>query len=410
MVSFVQRFVFFLSIISVIFIPSFVSAQSVFQFSDGDSFPSWGRLSIEDMKEKGIMTGFADGSFRPDVFLNRVEALAVLLRIKGIDYTQENGNGGDFYDVQPHEWYTKIVQSGVRQGWIKGFSDGSFRPAQSVTKAEFAVMVQRAFSLTRQSDDAFDDVPPESWFSQAVSSLAANELIRQRGTSFFPHEYVSRAEAAWILSSITRMPRLMGTSQSMDLSGALRRDTRRVALRPRDFNPYKQGIESTAKQIRLQPMKASENPIILHRTDDWVSVGRIQVQNLFDTRSQLNMIEMKLRFDASNIGPADNFDIRLSIDNKEYIETFNTTGSVLFTGISLWLDADEESEISVSLRPKENAYYFGGVGDGWLSMFRAEGVTYSDFVSAQKSDKGFVFASVKLEEGHIGHITFVPSE
>lgn len=109
---------------------------------------SWYRAAIESLAEEKVLTGYADGTFKPAQEVNRAEFITVLMR----------GRGGTpavsrrcFADVQVYQWYTPAVCAAKRRGIVNGYRGNVFKPTQTVTLAEALKMLL----------EAYDHQPPE---------------------------------------------------------------------------------------------------------------------------------------------------------------------------------------------------------------------------------------------------------
>ncbi|WP_138495389.1 MucBP domain-containing protein [Paenibacillus pinistramenti] len=91
----------------------------------------WSNQAIATMQNAGIITGYQDGTFKPGQAITRAEFAAIASRFDELD-GQENTM---FSDVQGH-WAEKYIVSAANKGWIKGYPDGTFRPDQYITRAE----------------------------------------------------------------------------------------------------------------------------------------------------------------------------------------------------------------------------------------------------------------------------------
>lgn len=91
----------------------------------------------------GVVTGYDDGTFLPNEPVNRAEALVMLLRMAGVEDTN---TAVDFSDMTGEEWFANEVGMGVDLGIIEGYEeDNTFRPANSITRAEAAKIIRRAW-------------------------------------------------------------------------------------------------------------------------------------------------------------------------------------------------------------------------------------------------------------------------
>ena len=216
-------------VLSIFFSLSFSSTEAWFRFMDDNNIPLWASNSVETLRENDIMTGFGDGTFKPDKKLNRAEAVTLLMRLKEIT-PSEGISQTSFSDVPRNVWFTSAVIEATNRGWIKGFPDGKFYPEKNLNRAEWATLISRAFDLTQEAPNAeYKDVPSQAWFARPIFALAENELIRETGNHFQPDQPVSRADAAWILAKIYDMPRFKShswmSSESTHRNGSVSRET-----------------------------------------------------------------------------------------------------------------------------------------------------------------------------------------
>lgn len=157
------------------------------------------RVAIEAIQDLGIVSGADDGNFYPDRFVNRAELLkmatlcAKLILQKDVEL--------NFPDVSESDWFYEFVQTAVALGIVGGYPDGTFRPAQTVNKAEALKMLLKAKGIDTQrpSADLFTDVKVSDWFSEYVNYSVSNELIDISGESFNPSEGMTRAQLAEII-------------------------------------------------------------------------------------------------------------------------------------------------------------------------------------------------------------------
>lgn len=122
----------------------------------GEAFPdvaadAWYHQAVVTLAGKGILKGYEDGSFRPDQPITRAEFATIASRFA----KTSSAKAVTFPDVPANEWYHGAVQTAVSYGWIKGYEDGSFRPGQPIARAETAAIINRM--LARIPDyDAVD--------------------------------------------------------------------------------------------------------------------------------------------------------------------------------------------------------------------------------------------------------------
>lgn len=352
--------------------PTFVFAR----FVDFVDFPAWSETAIEAVKEADVMTGYADGTFRPEGVINRAEALTILFRTKGMEIG-DTEYVRNFSDVSRDAWFSDAVNTAVSEGWIKGYEDGTFRPGNPINNAEWATLLQRAFNLEVDSTSlpSFSDVPARIWFGDAVSSMYANGLIRTDRASFFhPEAGLTRSSAAWTIAVILRMPRLLGTSQENDFTGA-KIDSRRTAYpRGSDFNPNLQGYDIERSVLRIET-NADVDPLDLTLDSDWLTVGQLRLTNTLEDIVELSSLEFKLRFDATNVGPDRNFEIQVVGPGIDEESSLDRTGAVLFGGLENVITPEDVLVLRVKIKPDTLQSFYSKSGEGVLSVENVLGTT-----------------------------------
>ena len=95
--------------------------------------------NVETASALGIMNGYSDGTFRPDEPITRGEMLAALCRLTGT----EEVTALAFSDVGADHWSMGSVAAAMANGWVSGYEDGSFYPDSPITRAETVVLVDR---------------------------------------------------------------------------------------------------------------------------------------------------------------------------------------------------------------------------------------------------------------------------
>src|SRR5690606_30565776 len=106
----------------------------------------------------------------------------------------------DMSDLNEVSWAKQVIEKWAGIGLVSGYADGTFKPGNAITRAEFTVIAYNAFELESTMRKAFDDVKTSDWFYQPVSQMAAQGFINGYGDgSFKPNAPITRAEAAIIL-------------------------------------------------------------------------------------------------------------------------------------------------------------------------------------------------------------------
>lgn len=110
------------------------------------AYGKWYNNPISTMSALGIITGYPDGTFKPNKPITRAEFAAIAARF---DETQ-SGKSATFSDVIGH-WAAKEIGIAYANEWIKGYPDGTFKPDQNITRAEAMTMINRVLERKPES-------------------------------------------------------------------------------------------------------------------------------------------------------------------------------------------------------------------------------------------------------------------
>ena len=133
-------------------------------------------------------------------------------------YTVTVEEGVSFSDVTAGAWYYENVMGAAENGYVSGYPDGTFKPMQSVTRAEFASMIAKAMGYDSDPDagSAYPDVADDHWAKAAINFCAQNDIINgyDDGT-FQPNKAITRQEAAAILNKAFELSVKYGVSTDL---------------------------------------------------------------------------------------------------------------------------------------------------------------------------------------------------
>ncbi len=172
------------------------AAPPVTQFSDIDAKTLEG-VAAKALGLKGIVRGFPDGTLRPGDTLTRAQAAKMLIKIT-IPSDPTTPGPQVFKDVPSDgQWHVPYVNMAAALGFIKGYPDGTFRPEQTVTRAEFATMLGRLLQVTAdpQVPLTAQDVPKGEWFSDSVIASLSRGFYPGEAKFFHPTRPITRSSA-----------------------------------------------------------------------------------------------------------------------------------------------------------------------------------------------------------------------
>ncbi|WP_449600368.1 S-layer homology domain-containing protein [Paenibacillus sp. Marseille-Q9583] len=107
-------------------------------------------------------------------------------------------------DYEGH-WAQQQIESWLEKGWLKGFEDGSVKPNQSISRAEFVALVNRFFEITKSQPVKFTDLPASGLVYEEFSKAVTQGYIMGYGDKVRPNDPVTRQEVAVIISKLLRL-------------------------------------------------------------------------------------------------------------------------------------------------------------------------------------------------------------
>lgn len=154
------------------------------------------------------LLGYEDGTVRPNGSISRAEVATVLFRLLKDDVRTQNLTKDNAYsDVSDTAWYAAAVSTLSKMGVISGYPDGTFRPNAPITRAEFAAMIARFDETAKSADTPFTDISGH-WAENAIGKAYGNGWIKGSSkTVFCPESNLTRAETATLLNRVLhRLP------------------------------------------------------------------------------------------------------------------------------------------------------------------------------------------------------------
>ncbi len=159
----------------------------------------WAEADIKQAVSDGIVKGYTDGTFKPDATVTRAEFAVMLMNA-----LKPTGKGVElsFTDSIPVWAQTSIAQA-LEADIVRGYEDKTFRPSASISRSELVVMIARAGGVDRAataSTGFADDSEIPSWAKGAVAAVKELGIVSGRnGNLFAPNETATRAEAVTII-------------------------------------------------------------------------------------------------------------------------------------------------------------------------------------------------------------------
>ena len=145
----------------------------------------WYNNAISTLSSAGIVSGYPDGTFRPNAPITRAEMSKIIALFAKLDKTTDR-----FSDIAGH-WAEAYIKLAAGNGWIEGYPDGTFKPQQNITRAETVTMINRVLERVPSDEDhllsysvmlTFPDCQPGQWFYIAIQE-ATNSHTYERAVT-----------------------------------------------------------------------------------------------------------------------------------------------------------------------------------------------------------------------------------
>jgi hypothetical protein len=187
--------------IFVISILMMIGISSI-SFAYSDTSEHWAREAIDDMSDKKIVNGYSDGTFKPNNEMTRAEFIAVVNRMLGL----KNESSRYIPDISRQDWYYADVRKAVEAGILKGDDTGYIRPNDTITREEAVVVLARAFKIADAIgiDISYSDRSEISdWAKTNVYTFVRYGYLNgYDGNIIRPKSPITRAEALTIIKRI----------------------------------------------------------------------------------------------------------------------------------------------------------------------------------------------------------------
>ncbi len=231
--------------------------------------------SIDWMARNNVIEGYKDGTFGPDLCVNRVEFLKMLFET--LEVNTENSNAILFSDTPAGEWYIPYVKTARQRGTINGYPDGTFKPGQCVNRVEAVKMAVLAFNN--------GEVPESYGSSLFYTDVSTNEW-------YFPYlDYVFGANAVGLDHTgydgySIDGDYAFGPDQSMT-----RKEVAEMLYRMKVLQDYERTVYYEYSTMNPDPIDESSlffNACVVD--EESYSFEDVDVENVFDPESDFVMI------------------------------------------------------------------------------------------------------------------------
>ena len=147
---------------------------------------AWYNTAVSTLSSMGIITGYPDGTFRPNAAITRAEFAAIAARF---DHDGDK-TAAKFSDIATH-WAKDEISIAYNNGWITGYPDGTFGPQRDITRAETMTLVNRVLNRQPETEDDLlpnmtvwtDNANPKAWYYLAVQEATNSHYYKFKTNS-----------------------------------------------------------------------------------------------------------------------------------------------------------------------------------------------------------------------------------
>ncbi|ABR46530.1 S-layer domain protein [Alkaliphilus metalliredigens QYMF] len=178
------------------------SLSGVFAQNLTDIDGHWAKERIQDWVAAELLSGYPDGSFKPDQSISRAEFMSLVN--KSFDYTVEKE--GSFSDVSKDEWFASVVAVANGAGYISGYDDETMKPNQPISRQEVATIITKIMKLEENVEQAAEFTDHEGiaqWSKGFIGAVSAARYMNgYPDGSFQAKKEMTRAEAVAALDKV----------------------------------------------------------------------------------------------------------------------------------------------------------------------------------------------------------------
>jgi hypothetical protein len=159
----------------------------------------WAEEIINEWSAKGFISGYNNGEFKPNTPITRAEWVKLVNSSLGYSDVQVSS----FNDVKAEDWFAEDISKAQKAGYITGYDDGTFKPNNPILREEAVVMLQKILWLPSVNETSFKDSNRMApWSRGAIGALVKQDIIKGSNGLFKPKSVLTRAEAVSLLHQL----------------------------------------------------------------------------------------------------------------------------------------------------------------------------------------------------------------
>ncbi|MDP3385698.1 MAG: S-layer homology domain-containing protein [Eubacteriales bacterium] len=184
----------------LLILPMFTQAFAEVSFNDLDN-AEWAQETIIEWVDKGLISGYEDGTFRPNQEVTRAEYAKMIFNA----YELETDGKKDFSDVLESDWHYEIITKKAFLGFVNGYPDGTFRPDAPITRTEAATIIFNILDFEENEEAAeifMDSSMIPGWAKGIIGAVyEAGFILGYPDGTFRPDDFITRAESVFMINN-----------------------------------------------------------------------------------------------------------------------------------------------------------------------------------------------------------------
>lgn len=250
--------------------------------------------AIRFLQDTNVIGGYADGTFKPGNNVNRAELAKILVEAQGITPDADEYNNC-FPDVTD-EWFAPYVCYAKEMEWVSGYPDGTFRPEKTVLKVEAIKMVinSQGFEneLAECNAKAFSDTEENAWYSRFLCVAKEKGLLEEdENGNYVPAEGMTRGGVAENIYRSIMIRKLNHNAFSDEIKSQVEEVKNTFKEERQAVRSEIQAMRAELKQMRED--ERSEEEIQAARQSFWEEIKTAQKENRQNFASQMKEIHQE---------------------------------------------------------------------------------------------------------------------
>ncbi|MGP1570132.1 MAG: S-layer homology domain-containing protein [Eubacteriales bacterium] len=300
----------------ILIIPAFAVPDVAKAATFKDINSHWAQSYIQRASAKGLVKGFDDGTFRPDQPVTRAEFTAMVNRLLG----NSNSETLSFYDVSRSEWYYNDISKALYASYVGGYNDGTFKPNNPASRQEAAIMIARFLPISGINGSTYgfnDSASIASWASEAVGKVSARGYLKGYDDgAFHAQDPITRAMLAKILCEISEKETIITSNTTISSNNTTLSNS-----------IYSNGI-TISSSLREGNASISNCVVLGTLTINGGGENSIRIDNSRVANANIRKSGLPVRVIAS----ANTSIVKANLGDKAILETSNLSGGLFGKG------------------------------------------------------------------------------